>query len=229
MTQQGCLTPIYERARALGAEFGTYKGWYVPLHYTSVDNERDAMQQGIGIADETPNGKIFVEGAQAESVISNLYHIPSMDTGQSVSAGNVHISRLRDDHYFLSSLPDESRDIVENLEKVIRESDRFVTVTDITHGRSEFRVIGTASSEYLSKLCALDFHPSAFPPGHTAISSVAKTTQLIRRHDLHDLLSFTIIGPWSLGGYLWDTMLEAGQEWNIQPVGRKALDLLSQS
>ena len=200
MTQQGCLTPIYERARTLGAEFGTYKGWYVPLHYTSVDNERDAVQHGIGIADETPNGKIFIEGAQAESVISDVFHTTAIDIGQSLLAGNVHISRLRDDHYFLSSLPDESLDIVENLEKVIQESNRFVTVTDVTHGRSEFRVIGPPSGDCLSKLCALDFHPSAFPPGHTAISSVAKTTQLLRRHDLHDLLSFTIIGPWSLGG-----------------------------
>ena len=79
-------------------------------------------------------------------------------------------------------------------------------MTDVTHGRSEIRVVGPASTSLMRKVCGLDFHPEAFPDGAARQSDVAKTTQLVIRRDIGELPAFSVIGARSLGAYLWDTM-----------------------
>ena len=78
----------------------------------------------------------------------------------------------------------------------------------------------------MAKVCALDLRHSAFPDGAAAVGSVAKTTQLILRRDVAGLLCFALIGPRSLGDYLWNTLLEAGGEWRAAAAGSLALQIL---
>ena len=54
-------------------------------------------------------------------------------------------------------------------------------------------------------------------------SSVAKTTQLIIRRDLGEQPAYALIGGRSLAAYLWQTIMEAGQDLDIQPVGNAVL------
>ena len=109
-----------------------------------------------------------------------------------------------------------------------QKSDQFITITDVTHGRSEILVIGPSSPELLSKLCGLDFHPSIFPDMVAKQSSFAKTSQLIIRRDIVGLVAFSIIGARSLGEYLWSTIIEAGREWDITLLGQSALNTLQE-
>ncbi|MCP5095608.1 MAG: hypothetical protein GY943_08660, partial [Chloroflexi bacterium] len=64
---------------------------------------------------------------------------------------------------------------------------------------------------------------SEFPNGMAKQSSVAKTTQIIIRRDLGNMPAYALIGGRSLAVYLWQTILEAGQDLGIQPVGLEAL------
>ena len=99
----------------------------------------------------------------------------------------------------------------------------LITVTDVTHGSAELWLIGPNSAELLSRLCGLDFHDSQFPSGTAKQSSVAKTTQLIIRRDLGEQPAYALIGGRSLAAYLWQTIMEAGQDLDIQPVGNAVL------
>ena len=60
-------------------------------------------------------------------------------------------------------------------------------------------------------------------------SSLAKTTQLIIRRDIGELPAFSIIGAQSLGPYVWDTVMEAGREFGLVPIGLSVLDMLANS
>ena len=122
--------------------------------------------------------------------------------------------------------PSDEGAALKRLRASVQESERFVTVTDVTHGRSEIRVVGPASASLMRKVCGLDFHPEAFPDGAARQSSVAKTTHLVIRRDIGELPAFSVICARSLGAYLWDTMMEAGQEWDAVPIGRAALRAL---
>ncbi len=104
----------------------------------------------------------------------------------------------------------------------------LITITDITQGRTDLRLIGQQSADLLSRLCGLDFDSYQFPDRNARQSSVAKTRQLILHHDMGDLLAYSLIGARSLGVYLWDTISMAGRELGIMQAGDEALVVIEQ-
>ena len=187
-----------------------------------AEDEITAARQRLVLADETPNGKLLIEGEGAESVLMVAFDLGSLK----INEGRDGIYRLRNDLFFISTPPDREIGTQKKLTTASAKSETFVTVTDITHGRAEIRVIGPNSQALLGKLCGLNFHPSAFPNETAKQSSLAKTTQLIIRRDIGELPAFSIIGIQSLGPYVWDTMMAAGREFGIVPIGTAALDAL---
>ena len=57
-------------------------------------------------------------------------------------------------------------------------------------------------------------------------TSVAKIRQLIVRCDKRELPAYIISGGQSNAIYLWGTLLEAGHDLKIGPIGRTAVDEL---
>lgn len=218
------LTPLYSTAQRLGAKFTEQRRWRIPEVYTTLENEIAAAQERLALADETPNGKLLIEGDQAEPMLMEAFDLDSLK----INEGRDGVYRLRNDLFFVSTPPGREASTQKKLTTVSAASEQFVTVTEITHGRAEIRVIGPESQELLSKVCGLDFHPAAFPNETAKQSSLAKTTQLIIRCDIGELPAFSIIGTQSLGPYVWDTMMEAGTEFGVVPIGRAALAALAE-
>ena len=217
------LTSLYSIAQRLGATFTEQREWCIPEVYTTLEAEVAAARERIALADEMPNGKLLVEGDQAESVLMDAFDLESLK----INEGRDGIYRLRNDLFFISTPSGREVSAQKKLTTASATSEQFVTVTDITHGRAEIRVVGPDSQALLSKVCGLDLHPSAFPNEAAKQSSLAKTTQLIIRRDIGELPAFSIIGTQSLGPYVWDTMMEAGKEFGLVPIGRTALDVLA--
>ncbi len=213
------LTPLHATAQRLGATFTEQRRWRIPEVYTSPEAEIAAAQERLALADETPNGKLLIEGDQAESVLMSTFDLGSLQ----INAGRNGIYRLRNDLFFISTPPGRETNVQKKLTTTSAASEQFITVTEVTHGRAEIRVIGPDSQELLSKVCGLDFHPSVFPNETAKQSSLAKTTQLIIRCDIGKLSAFSIIGTQSLGPYVWDILMEAGREFGVVPIGREAL------
>ncbi len=218
------LTPLHSTAQRLGATFTEQRGWRIPEVYTTSEAEIAAARERLAFADETPNGKLLLEGDQAESVLMDTFDFGTLK----INEGRDGIYRLRNDLFFISTPPGREVRTQRKLTTTLKTSEQFVTVTDITHGRAEIRVIGPDSQALLSKVCGLDFHPSVFPNKTAKQSSLAKTTQLIIRCDIGELPAFSIIGPQSLGPYIWDTLIEAGREFGVVPIGRAALAALGE-
>ena len=218
------LTPLYPIAQRLGATFIEQRGWRIPQVYTTLEDEVVAAQERLALADATSNGKLLLEGDQVESVLMDAFDLGSLK----INEGHDGIYRLRNDLFFVSTPPDREVRIRKKLTTASAASEQFVTITEVTHGRAEIRVIGPHSQGLLSKVCGLDFHPSAFPNETAKQSSLAKTTQLIIRCDIGELPAFSIIGVQSLGTYVWDTMMEAGTEFGVVPIGRAALAALGE-
>lgn len=217
-------TPLHTVEQGLGARFTDIEGWEIPEIYMDVEAEVGAARQGVVLSDETPNGKLTVEGEAAEAVLKGAFELPAIAVGAGAAVEEDWVYCLRKDFFFVSTPPGGEGRMLKRLVRQARDS--FVTVTDVTHGRAEIRVIGPASQDFLSKVCALDFHVLAFPNGAAKQSSVAKTSQLVIRRDIGSLPAFSIIGGQSLGAYLWDVLAEAGREWGLVPAGRAALDVL---
>ena len=222
------LTPLHSFFQQCNVQLVEHRGWKIPQVYTTLDAELEAAQQRVAVADVSSNGKIIVQGNQAHAFLTVVLDLPAVDINEGALVMDVGVYRLRNDIFFISTLPGKEEIIKENLVTVTQESDQFITITDVTHGRSEIMVIGPNSQELLSKLCGLDFHPSVFPNMAAKQSGFAKTNQLIIRRDIVGLAAFSIIGARSLGEYLWHTVIEAGCEWDITLIGQSALNTLQE-
>jgi heterotetrameric sarcosine oxidase gamma subunit len=223
------LTPIYDAAQGVKACFIERAGWQLPEVFTSVEEELRAARQSVVLADVSGKGKISVQGREAEAVLGQVWPLPPLAIGQGTAVPEGRVYRLRADLFFVSTPPGAESDVLLRLTAAGHTAGDLVTVTDMTHGRAELRHIGPASAELLSRLCGLDFHPSAFPNLTARQSSLAKTTQLIIREDIGALPAYSLVGARSLGAYLWLAIMQAGRDLGIGPLGQAALDRLSET
>ncbi|MFQ5400608.1 MAG: sarcosine oxidase subunit gamma family protein [Anaerolineae bacterium] len=215
------LSPIYETAKQLNAEFIELNGWQAVQNYGHVMGETAVLHQSVALCDQSHNGKIRIEGHTAGKMLDA--DELSINAGKPFGAGWVY--RLRRDLFFVCTTDDGAETAV-TLTQQANDNPDLVTVTDMTQGNAELWLIGPKSAELLSRLCGLDFDDSQFPDGAAKQSSVAKTKQLIIRHDMNELPTYALIGSRSLAAYLWQTIIEAGQDLNIQPIGQVAMQEL---
>ena len=223
------LSPLHFRLQSLDAEFAERDGWQVAERFPEAGP--DAAARGVAIADESANGKLQVQGEGAEGLIRNAFASPALAVGKSASIealGPGRVCRLRRDLFFIGTAPSAVSASLDRLRLEPQTAEKpGAAVTDLTHGRSELRLVGPAASELLSKVCGLDFDPRRFLDGDARQSSVAKTRQLIVRGDVGGLPSYSLIGGRSLGAYLWDTLMQAGAEFAMAPLGLRDLQALS--
>lgn len=217
-------TPIYELAIQRNAEFIELDGWQVIQNYGDVAGETAVLHTHVALCDQSHQGKIRIEG-QTAGVMLQASEL-AIGESQAVEYGRLY--RLRRDLFFVSTAAESVEDTAVTLTKQASDSPDLITVTDITHSNAELWLIGPNSPELLSRLCGLDFHDNQFSNGMVKQSSVAKTTQLIIRHDLGQLPAYALIGSRSLAAYLWQTILEAGPDLGIQPVGTAAINGLGE-
>ena len=57
--------PLHSEHDHLGARFGAFGEWYVPLYYTSVLEEHETVRTGVGIFDISHMGEFLVRGKDA--------------------------------------------------------------------------------------------------------------------------------------------------------------------
>jgi heterotetrameric sarcosine oxidase gamma subunit len=157
----------------------------------------------------------MIEGAGADHVLRAAWGTPELAIGAGAEAGPGQVYRLRSDYFFVHTAPGAQTETARLLTVAGRETTSPLTVTDVTHGRAEFRLAGPAAGAVLSQLCALDLSPAAFPHLTARFTSLAKTRQLLIRRDEDGLPSFAIIGPRSLAAYLLETLLVAGRDQGL--------------
>ncbi len=217
-------TPIYELANQRNATFIESDGWQVVYNFGDVDAETAVARTHVALCDQSHNGKIRVEGKTAAAML-DADHL-AIGQGDITIYGDLY--RLRQDMFFISASAEGAASSAASLARQANDSADLITVTDETHGNAELWLVGPNSADLLSRLCGLDFDDSQFPDGAAKQSSVAKAKQLIIRHDLGRqdfgaLPAYALIGARSLAAYLWQTIMQAGQDLGIQPIGQAAL------
>lgn len=104
------------------------------------------------------------------------------------------------------------------------------TVVDLTHARALIRIVGADSARVLSKLCGINFSDTTTPNDTALRTSVARLVTEIIRNDRAEpfaaatdpgelVRSYLIMCERSAGQYLFDTLLDAGQEFGIDVEG----------
>lgn len=79
-------TFLFEEHVKLGAKIVPFAGWEMPVQYTSVKDEVNAVRQDVGVFDVSHMGEFFVDGPDAEKFVDYLVtnDIGSAKTGKAV-------------------------------------------------------------------------------------------------------------------------------------------------
>jgi sarcosine oxidase subunit gamma len=92
----------------------------------------------------------------------------------------------------------------------------LASLSDQSHARALISISGPSARVMLAKLSSIDLHPSAFPPGAAAATSMDHTSVTLWRGDdsdgqaVFDLLVFATFAQ-----SLWHAILDAGAEFGI--------------
>jgi heterotetrameric sarcosine oxidase gamma subunit len=99
------------------------------------------------------------------------------------------------------------------------QDEGLVSVFDATHGRAIMRITGARAPDLLAKVCAIDLAEEVTPNEAAFRSSVAKLVTDVVRDDRDGEISYLLHCERSSGQYLFDALIDAGDEFGIEVDG----------
>src|SRR4051812_24120733 len=112
-------TPLFDRHKALGAKLVPFAGWEMPVQYTGIREEHQAVRTGVGVFDVSHMGEIETRGRNAAGLLQRLV---SNDVRKIPEGGAQYSVLCRDDG-----------GIVDDLFTYRLAEEHFVTVTNASN------------------------------------------------------------------------------------------------
>ena len=119
--------------------------------------------------------------------------------------------------WLLLAAPGTSPAVKQRVDEV--QDEGLVSVFDATHGRAIMRITGALVPDLLAKVCAIDLSEAVTPDGAAFRSSVAKLVTDVVRDDRDEEISYLLHCERSSGQYLFDALIDAGDEFGIEVDG----------
>jgi heterotetrameric sarcosine oxidase gamma subunit len=171
----------------------------------------------LRLADRTPLTKVLVRASPDGGVAAHL----GVPFGRARRAGHdVLVIGSGPGEWLLLGPPQTFGSVTGRVDTT---DSGLVSVLDLTHGRALMRLSGTTAHHVLAKVCAVDLSDAAIPSGAAFRSSVANVASEVVRDDLRTSdgaeRSYLLQCERSSGQYLFDTLLDAGREFDIQVDG----------
>lgn len=207
-------TPVARSPIRPAPPTGVRDGWEVSLLRSH------AM---LRLADWSPLTKVLVRTSGSGSVADRL-GVPS---GRAADDGNGTLVIGSGPGEWLILDRPHALDAVRT--RVDTAGDELVSVVDMTHGRALVRLSGAAAPAVLSKVCAIDFADHVTPDGTAFRSSVADVVTDVVRDDVRSAgatePSYLLHCERASGQYLFDALLDAGQEFDVEVDGFRVEDV----
>lgn len=215
-------------------------GWQCADSYGAVDAEVQAVREQVGLSDISPLAKLDIQG---NDIFAALGQKLSLGISLGLALETVPVGRvvrvpaqaldaqadgllcsLARNHARLISPPGTASTVQSQVESVTRQTDASACIhsTDVTSSFTAIQIAGPHSRDLLRKLIALDLRPAQFPDLSCAQGSLAGIHTLVIRADIQAHMAYQVYCGREFGEYLWDALLDAGQEFGARPFGLAA-------
>jgi heterotetrameric sarcosine oxidase gamma subunit len=97
---------------------------------------------------------------------------------------------------------------------------------DVSSVYTSLRLTGPRSSDVLAKVTSLNVADLDFPNLFCAQTSIAHAHAILMREDIGSILAFHILVSRDYGESLWESIIYAGDEFDLSPFGLTALQSL---
>ena len=231
-------TPMDHKNQELGAPMVDLGPWRRAYSYSTPHEESIAVHERVGIIDVTTLGKLDVRGKGAPTLLDKVYthHFANLrpgrirygilcaDNGSIIDDGTV--TRLAEDRYFVTTTTGNIELIEEWFKWWMAGTGMCAHVTDVTSAYAAINVAGPKARDTLNKLTDLDLSPTAHRYMRSAQGTVAGVPALLLKIGFVGESGWEIHFPSEYGEYVWDSLMDAGEEFGIAPFGLEAQRIL---
>jgi aminomethyltransferase len=225
-------TPLNQAHRQLGARMVDFGGWEMPVQYSSVVSEHEAVRTAAGLFDVSHMGEIEFRGSgaleEANALLSN--DLARVSDGQAVYAGllnerggfvdDVVAYRFSPEHIFIcvnAANREKDFDWMRSRAKSVPPQNRSDDFAQIAQQ-------GPKAAEILQRLTATDL--SRIGTYHFTTGEVAGVPCIIARTGYTGEDGFELYCDPTHVEKLWYARVEAGMPEGIKPCGLGARDSL---
>ena len=122
-------TALYDLHVAQGARLVPFGGWEMPVEFSGISKEHQAVRTGAGLFDVSHMGEFFVRGSGA---LSLLQHVTTND-----------VARLSDGAAQYTAMADPGGTVVDDLLVYRLASDHYMMVVNASNTDSDFQWLNT--------------------------------------------------------------------------------------
>jgi aminomethyltransferase len=228
-------TPLNARHRASNARMVPFAGWDMPVEYSGIVNEHNAVRTRAGIFDVSHMGQIEIAGKDALAAVQRVSSNDAsrLAVGQAQYSGlltpagtyvdDLIVYRMAQNHFMLvvnaSNVAKDYAWISEQI-KAVGEA----AAVDSSSRYALIAIQGPASAEVLQPLATVELNE--IPAWGFAHGHVAEARVTIARTGYTGEDGFEIFVPPQQAEMVWRGLLEAGRSVDIVPVGLGARDTL---
>lgn len=226
MTAPYRITPIHNWHQRHGAHMTTSGEWQRVLNYGRPNVEREAGITSVGICDVTYLAKVNIQGKKSDELLAQTSNSRVPKVGHSVAIARpnegslpVRLVRLTDDRFLLLGEADDCRDLQGSMD-FLADNVRCAHVEDFTSSFTAILVVGPKSSGLLKKLSSANL--DAVPLDGCLQTSIARVGSVLVRWNLGETPGWLLLVSRDHGEYVWECVLSAGHEFDIEPFGMEA-------
>lgn len=240
-------TPLFEVHRKLGARLVEFAGWEMPVHYTSIMDEHEAVRTAAGLFDICHMGDMRVSGPSA---LAFLNHVLTNDASR-LEVGQGQYTLLCNarggviDDLYLYRLAKEDFLLIVNASRIEADWDwlqqqfqRFASdkQTKLSNESDRFGALaiqGPRVIEFIDQCISNPStggtkveKPSQLKKNQIAEVQVNRESAWIARTGYTGEDGFEIVAPAQSMESLWNRLVELGQGHGLKPAGLGARDTL---
>ena len=226
---------LHEEQIKLKAKMVDFAGWEMPVQYQStIMDEHKTVREKVGLFDVSHMGEVFVSGRDSLAFLQKLVpqNVAKLTDGKAIycqllnkSGGIIDdlIIYKLEEHYYLL-IVNASR-IDEDLNWMVRNKLGFdVEIDNQSHNYSLLAVQGPLAADLVEKLgLPKEKQPEFFTIKRAELSGI---NVFASRTGYTGEDGFEIMVRNECSQYLWNVILEKGQEFGIKPIGLGARDTL---
>ncbi|MGY0399414.1 MAG: sarcosine oxidase [Ostreibacterium sp.] len=220
------LYRLHEQANAVFAEVdgAVYVDHYTELASQSM-SEADQYKH-LGLADLSTLSRIGFKGRGAPTWLTEQgAQLPEQpNTALPQSDGSLLVRLSSQELLLLQSLQKSSvliKNVQDNMGSAAAEASYFLPRAD---SHCWLVLTGEYAPQALAKVCGVDMRVHKFAVGDVAQTSVARANTIVIRHELTpDNPCFYLLCDVSLAVFIWESLLDAMQEFNGRPIGLASL------
>ncbi|ENV48022.1 glycine cleavage system T protein [Acinetobacter brisouii CIP 110357] len=239
-------TPMHARHLAAGAKMIPAGNWQRPAFYGNPEQRlqhiaREVLNvhQNVGIIDVSTLGGLDVRGPDSAEFLNRLYtfgfaKLPVGKTRYAVMANEHGVviddgvaARLSDNHFYVTATTSGVDRIYQQMLKWNAQWRLSVDIANVTTALAALNIAGPNSRQVMQKVCQdVDLSNAAFPYLGVRTGTIHGIPVRILRVGFVGELGYEIHFPARYGEYMWDTLMQAGQAFNMQPFGVESQRLL---